>query len=593
MHKSFTEKGGNPASRKGFSLRSFPWAFWVILLYLVVYLVYVFSHGENVYMTIHDNLDSNVVWYRMLAAENAFWKFDATVPFLSGLDRNFMGSDLQVYSWLHMLLPTFYAVIAADVLRLVLSVYGFYKLGQAVLGEDWCTCKNVVLLCGLAYGILPLFPSSGLGFAFIPLFVFFVVQLYRTKRYFYLLPIASAGLFCSFTGFGFFLCAFLFLLFCIDTILHRKIGWTLFFATVVTSVSFVVAEARLFYIMFFSGIETIRTSIDSSATSLSASVSVMIDSFINGQYHSEALQKYIVLPVCGIYFIYLNLAYLFKGQFRKLFSDVFNWCFFLAILNSIVYGLDSWSVFKDLIGVIIPPLKGFSFARTLWLSPFAFYFSFCIVLCRILLCWKNSPAGRGMAYLCGFLAIAVIFTVPSTYGLVQLNLQNSLKSILLHQTAEDLTYSEFYSEELFSEIKDELNYDGEYSIAFGMHPAVLEYNGISTLDGYYSFYPQEYKEKFRSLIAPALEDDEYWRQYFDGWGGRAYVFSSTLSFDPTREPNVSSAELKIDPDVFRQMQGKYVFSRVEIINSAEIGLSLVNVYTCESSPYEIYVYSMT
>ena len=579
--------------RKGLFPCSFPWAFWVILLYVVAYLAYVFFRGENIYMPIHDNLDSNVVWYRMLAAENAFWKFDATVPFLSDLDRNFMGSDLRIYSWLHMLLPTFYAVIAADILRLVLSIYGFYKLGQTVLGEDWCACKNIVLLCGLAYGLLPLFPSSGLGFAFIPLFVFFVVQLYRTKRYFYLLPIASVGLFCSFVGFGFFLCAFLFLAFFIDTIVHRKIGWTLFFATVVTSVSFVVTEARLFYIMFFSGIETIRTTIDTSATSFGASVSIMIDSFINGQYHSEALQKYIVLPVCGIYFIYLNLTYLFKGQFRKPLTDVFNWCFSLAMLNSIVYGLDSWSVFKDLIAVIVPPLKGFSFARTLWLSPFAFYFSFCIVLCRILKHCKNNRVMRTLPYLCVFYAIGIVCLIPSTYGMIRMNISNNLKPILLQRPVSDLTYSEFYSEELFSEIKNDLSYAGEYSVAFGMHPAVLEYNGISTLDGYYSFYPQEYKEQFRLLIAPTLDNDEGLREYFDGWGGRAYIFSSTLSYDPTIETNVSSAELKIDPEIFRQMQGKYVFSRVEITNSEEMQLSLLGIYTCESSPYEIYVYSMT
>ena len=80
---------------------------------------------------------------------------------------------------------------------------------------------------------------------------------------------------------------------------------------------------------------------------------------------------------------------------------------------------------------------------------------------------------------------------------------------------------------MFEEIKEEIEYDGEWSVAYGMHPAVLQYNGIATLDGYLGFYEQEYKEAFRKVIAPALESNEWSRAYFDDWGARAYVFSAS------------------------------------------------------------------
>ena len=54
-------------------------------------------------------------------------------------------------------------------------------------------------------------------------------------------------------------------------------------------------------------------------------------------------------------------------------------------------------------------------------------------------------------------------------------------------------------------MKEDIGYEGEWSAAYGLHPAVLEYNGIATLDGYLGFYPQSYKEDFRRIIAPALE----------------------------------------------------------------------------------------
>ncbi|GFI57173.1 hypothetical protein IMSAG025_00604 [Muribaculaceae bacterium] len=56
---------------------------------------------------------------------------------------------------------------------------------------------------------------------------------------------------------------------------------------------------------------------------------------------------------------------------------------------------------------------------------------------------------------------------------------------------------------------------------------MLEYNGIATLDGYLGFYPQQYKEDFRQIIAPAIERMEPSRIYYDDWGARAYLYSGT------------------------------------------------------------------
>ena len=156
---------------------------------------------------------------------------------------------------------------------------------------------------------------------------------------------------------------------------------------------------------------------------------------------------------------------------------------------------------------------------------------------------------------------------------------------------EELTYQEFYAERLFSTAKEEIDYDGEYSIAFGMHPAVLQYNGIATLDGYSTSYSQEYKEEFRKLIAPFLAIDAGYRSYYDDWGGRAYVFSSTAAFDATRNMRCEEAALVMDSEVFRQVGGKYVFSRVRVSNAEELGFDLIGIFTHKETPYEIYVYS--
>ena len=68
------------------------------------------------------------------------------------------------------------------------------------------------------------------------------------------------------------------------------------------------------------------------------------------------------------------------------------------------------------------------------------------------------------------------------------------------------------------EIKADINYDGEYAAGYGLNTAVLEYSGISTLDGYLGFYPQSYKEEFTKLIWPAYERVPQWADLLRGMG---------------------------------------------------------------------------
>lgn len=109
-------------------------------------------------------------------------------------------------------------------------------------------------------------------------------------------------------------------------------------------------------------------------------------------------------------------------------------------------------------------------------------------------------------------------------------------------------------------------------MAYGIHPAVLEYNGIATLDGYLGFYSSEYKADFRKMIAPALERVEASRIYYDDWGARAYLYPGTdLSVvSATWSMAVTDYDLYMDTEAFRALGGKYIFSRIELGNAQEL-----------------------
>ena len=121
---------------------------------------------------------------------------------------------------------------------------------------------------------------------------------------------------------------------------------------------------------------------------------------------------------------------------------------------------------------------------------------------------------------------------------------------------------------------------------------MLEYSGIATLDGYLGFYPQQYKEDFRRIIAPALERVEASRIYYDDWGARAYLYSGSEAsvVSSLKSFTIADREICMDVQAFEELGGRYIFSRFELSNAEEAGLRFVKAYGTEKSPYMVYLY---
>lgn len=559
------------------------WGLIIIGAFFLLSISYVLVRGENIYIPIHDNLDSNIAWYKMLHDNNALLR-QVQFPFLGGLERNYMGSEFNLYTWLYVIFPPFYAYVIGWFLKILLAIAGSVFLGKS-LCDSIQNHFNIIVLCGFLYGILPTFPTAAFSFASLPLLLGILIRLYRKPTKIYYIFLFLYPIFSSFAIFGIFIIGYIFLAFVIDCIWTRKLKKHLILAIFLVSLGYVIAEWRLFYIVFFSNEETIRATISASYTNhLGQVIYLVLSAFAKGHYHSGDLHGKVVLPVVLIFGVYNNICYLQRKQYKRSIRDPYNWCLCLIILNSLAYGFSSYQPFMNGIAALIPPLDGFSFARALWFNPFLWYFDFTLVLCRI--------SWRSIKYLLFILAMAIICMEFSEYNHIYINLHpQDQTSIHTDGTTGLLTYQEFYSEQLFERVKKEIGYKGEWSLAYGMHPAILQYNGIKTLDGYFSFYPQSYKEKFRVLMEPEFSIDEEHRLYFENWGGRAYAFSPDITYKPVREMAPESANFYIDINQFADMEGTYIFSRVQILNAEKMDLGLIGVFTDEMSPYSIYVYN--
>ncbi|MPM35337.1 hypothetical protein SDC9_81927 [bioreactor metagenome] len=412
--------------------------------------------------------------------------------------------------------------------------------------------------------------------ATLPLIIYVFLRLFNSKdnkfngkvSLLVLFPIIS-----NFTAQGIFILGVWFIGLIYYSLKRKSINKNLLFGFLFLVIGYILVNLRLFYSMFMVKEILNRSIFNVPPSNLFQS---FIDYLTKGFYHGSTLQYKIILPTVIIGVPFINFRYRRDG-----FTKIVSFSTVLIILFSFIAGLYDAKLLTEFIKAVVPPLDGFNWGRIVYFNRVLWYVAFCGILIGIC---KYSKI-KYLAYMLAIMQICYIITVPVEYN-------DSVKN-LFHKNFEskgNITYSEFYSQSLFSKIKKDVNYNGEAVIAFGYHPAVLTYNGFNTIDGYMNSYPLTYMKKFRELIAPELEINERDRAYFDMWGGRLYVYSSEMSYEPTRNKVTDSVNLNINMNIFSELKGKYILSRGKIKNSDELGIKLLNTYDDESGIYTIYLY---
>lgn len=563
------------------------WGYAFTIAFALLAIAYFALMGDNVWFQIHDNLDSNMAYFEMLRNGGLWLDPEAPMPFLGGtVEAREFFSPLKVYNYPFIFFEPHIGLEITFIASIAVSVLGSSLLGREILGEKWNSNKNIVVTCGLIYGILPVFPATQMCSASLPLLFWALYRLYKTgdkKMYFIigLYPMLS-----SLVLFEIFICGYLLAFFIVEALVRRRPLWRMLFALVVFMLGVAVVDWSLFQSFLFGNEASIRDERVGSGLGLQNALTSMVDAFVNSQYHSASSHALVVMPVCLIYLVFRMAVCIKGGRIKDFLKDPVAWLFMWVVFNTFVYGLSLWSAFRVFLSSYVPVLGSVNLGRTLWFNGFIWYFMFAVVLVKVRsMSFRWGRVGAGILLILSFFCVAA---TPSTYNHIRIQADQIWDKFNGRSTM--LSYSEFYSQELFEKAKLDVGYEGEWAVAFGMHPAVLEFNGIKTLDGYYSGYTLRYKKQFGKLIAPELGHDEVSRKYFQGHGIRAYVFSDELSYKPTRAFPKESIPMKIDPEVFKEMGGEYVFSRAEVSNAAELGLELAGTYEEKGYPYCLRVY---
>ena len=564
--------------------------------------------GEESYLTVQDNLDLFVAHFQVMSHSDTWFAQGAQVPMLGGISRDCLSGEWNLYNILFAFLPVFPAYMTGYFLKIGIGIGSFVLLAKDIYKEDFAKYRGIAWAAGLCYGILPLFPAYGIAFASVPLAVLILRKIYFGEGKLWYAALFGYPFLSYFSYFGFFILAYLVCAVVILSVRDKKICGRLFGALFVLAAGYVCFEYRLFGQMLFSDVPTIRETMVESNLGFSEILKEIWGAFVQPVFHAASDHAYFVLPVCTVVLVWQAILAVKRrkgmmqhntpigaqnaaeaGSFGK---SALLWTILFIIFNCIIYGIYFWGGFRRLFETIVPPLKGFQFNRTVFFNPFLWYAAFFLAL--KFLYDRGRVFWRRAANLLACIGVAVIVMTPAVYNEFYYTAYHQLYRAVKHTDVNMLNFREYFSADLMEQIKADIGYDGEYSAGYGLNPAVLEYSGISTLDGYLGFYPQSYKEEFTKLILPSYERVPEWQTYYGEWGARAYLYagSGESIYNPYRNQLLEDRHLYLDSEQFVKMGGKYLFSRYELDNAEELGFFLRGIYSDDDSPYTVYLYEI-
>ncbi|MED3842389.1 DUF6044 family protein [Geobacillus stearothermophilus] len=541
------------------------------LLAIALYVSPYFVLGEDAHMRVHDNLDSNIAWYKVLTRSGElFGPVDGIIPqIINGLPRNAFGTEFSGIVWLHALFPSIYAYGLSQTITRVFAFVGMYLLlkKHVLPAGRWGWIRIGV---SLTFALTPFWPSGMLSTLGMPLALWAFLNIRGGERSWVnwavltLLPLYSSFV----LGFFFFLSA-LGIWWLIDVIRGKGWNWRFLAAIVYMTVLYLAVDYRLVHSLSFSDEPTSRDEYFHARLPLWRVIRLTFKNYVLGHTHVMTVHGFVILPVTliALYFVWKRKRWRQEMPF--------------LVLHVLNFALSTWYAFWFYKGWLplterFDLLDKFNFARYHFLRPMVIYVLFAMALKII---WQEGRRWRAVS--AAAIALQLLVLVLHNEEIVYRNKPS---------------FREFYAEKQFAAIREYIGRPVHtYRVAsIGIHPAIAQYNGFYTLDTYNNFYPLEYKHRFRRIIAKELEKNKKLREYFDEWGGRCYLFVDELGkhymFKKTSKRTIRHLEL--NTKAFYAMGGRYIFSALPIENASDNALHLERVFRSDESAWTIYLYKV-
>ncbi|MEA2019078.1 MAG: DUF6044 family protein, partial [Campylobacterota bacterium] len=450
----------------------------------------------------------------------------------------------------------------------IIAIYGMYLLLNKYIFNY--KDKQYSILISLTFSILPFWPSGGLSVAGLPLITYSFLNIHKNNSNYK--DWLTLMIFPFYSSFILSMMFYILLLgiFWLYSLKSKKINIYFTLSIFIFISLYVLTNYRLFEAFLFSSdFVSHRVERVNEYKTFFESLSSSMKHFIKGQYHAHSLHV-ILLP-----FIFFVFTY---SIIKKRKNTLLNLLILLNVSISIWYGFwkyEGWEEIKNSISL----LNSLNLSRIHFLTPLIWYISFALSVKYFIdnIKYKHTKT-----------IILLLISVQVLYLYSKSDFVKTFKKT-------DITYSQFYSEKLFSDIDNYIQTDkSKYKIvSIGIHPSIARYNGFYTADGYLSNYSLEYKHKFRKVIEKELDKNKKLKKSFDNWGSRCYLFLDEVgyNFERTKE-DTYPIKIDIDAQALRDLDVEFIFSSYEIKNANINQLKFIELFTDEESAWDIYLYQV-
>lgn len=543
---------------------------------LIIFFFPVFILGEQSWILIHDNLDSEFIYLHLLKQNNNLFSLNnsGVVPqVFNGLDRNYFHSEFSFMRLLFFLLPSFWAYVLNSFLVRLIGIVGMHLL-LTTYYKELKIPKILHILIPVSFGLLPVYSLYGLSVMGQPLLTWSFLNLkLKTKTFVSYIIIFLFPFYSHFAMAAPFILSAIFLYGSGLFLARRRISANYFIGIGVLFFSYILANYFTIENFIYDDVVSNRESWHFEGNGGRDIVVIFVNTLLHGQYHSSTIFGFPVL-LLGLYLVIKRF-----NSYRTI--GLITLSIVVIILFHSVYRNISSSL-EDHLHI----LTSFQFSRFTFLLPFLYY----LLLINCLSSFSNVKRPLIIIVLI-FFSANIYFNNEIMFNVAKLILPET-------KTSKIITFSKFYSEDVFQKVAEyiDLPQENYRVVSLGIHPSIAQYNGFYTLDSYQNNYPLAYKKEFRKIIEEELKKSEVLKNYYDNWGSRCYLFSSELRddcyLDCHKANNTSVNHLNINTDILKQMGGRYLLSAVKILNAEDLGLKFEQSFESIQSRYKIHLYKL-
>lgn len=551
---------------------------WLTAIVALLFLVPYFIMGGNSFVRIHDNLEGEWIWLKLLVESRGQFGIYSWVRIdqvMHGIPRNVMPPGFSVNTLLVQFFGLYKAYLISDTM---IRVIGF--TGMVLLLKDYLIPEKqqryIVWFCALIFCVLPVYVAFGLAVMGQPLlfWAFLNLQAYKRIALSYMIVVLFP-LYCSMVWF----------VVPFEVMLGMAVWY--YYSREEISNNFIFAGVLLVVIFILVNLPMLSLSVmnpDFISHRLSYNLYMfekpnLLDSmgefFYNlffGHYHVATFSPLIIMISMGLTIRRGDGA----TTSKLLLGGIIFVCLFQAFYSYGEYALMNHFAF----------IKSFRFNRFSILLPLVWVMSFALALAKM----QQSLLFRKLVF--PFLIAQFLIALAGNDMIL-----HNYRSISGHQKFPN--FRNYMAPRQFEEIKKYIGLpvDSYYVASLGMSPSIAQYNGMYTIDGLLSIYDLRYKQDFRRIFAGEIAKSKDIQQYYDGWGNRCYIFSAELgtkqdAYNCNKFEQRSISQFDFDKKAFADMGGRYLISAVEIRNAAQEGLHLEKVFRDEESWWVVYLYSI-